>query len=246
MFKHPQPGDFFRTMEDASGVDLDWFWRGWFFTTEHTDISLNGVKRFVMDTRNPEVEQANKKQDKSMLPPDLTVMRNQNDIPKTLVEQDSAALDYYNKNDPFAVRTWQQRAFEGFMKGLNDNEKKIITTNTNFYEIELENIGGLTMPVILEMTFADSTKEVRRIPAEIWRHNNQKVNKVITSTKPVISFTVDPYLETADTDISNNSYPRKQVQNRFQLFKNRQASAPNPMQLERQEQQKPDTNKGTN
>ena len=129
---------------------------------------------------------------------------------------------------------------------MNESEKKIITSNTNFYEIELENIGGLTMPVILEMTFADSTKEVRRIPAEIWRYNNQKVSKVISTDKPVISFTVDPYLETADTDLSNYAYPRKQVQSRFQLFKNRQASAPNPMQLERQEQQKPDVNKGTN
>lgn len=246
MFKHPQPADFFRTMEDASGVDLDWFWRGWFFTTDHCDISLNGVQRFVMDTRNPEVELQNKKQDKSMMPPDLTVMRNQNDIPKTLVEQDSATTDFYSKSDPFAVRPWQQRAFDSFLKGLNDNEKKLITSNTNFYEIELENIGGLTMPVILELTFADSTKEVRRIPAEIWRYNNQKVSKVISTEKAVISFTVDPYLETADTDLSNNAYPRKQVQNRFQLFKNRQASAPNPMQLERQEQQKPDVNKGTN
>lgn len=246
MFKHPLPADFFRTMEDASGVDLDWFWRGWFYGTEHTDIALNSVQRFIMDTRNPEVELTNRKQDKSMLPPDLTVMRNQTDIPKTLVEQDSAALDYYNRNDPFAVRPWQQRAFESFMKGLNDNEKKLISPTTNFYELEFENVGGLVMPVILEMTFADSTKEVRRIPAEIWRHDNHKVKKVITTTKQVISFTVDPYLETADTDLANNSYPRKQVQTRFQLYKNRQASAPNPLQLERQEQQKTDASKGTN
>jgi hypothetical protein len=238
MFKHPQPADFFRTMEDASGVDLDWFWRGWFYTTDHCDIALNSVKRFVIDTRNPEVEQENKKQDKQALPPDLTVMRNKEDIPQTLVEQDSAALDFYNRNDPFAIHPWQQRAFESFMQGLNDQERKLITANTNFYELELENIGGLVMPVIVEMTFADSTKELVRIPAEIWRHNNEKVSKILTTEKPVIAFMIDPYLETADVDLSNNAYPRRQAHTRFRLFKNRQSSPPNPMQLERREQSK--------
>ncbi|MCS6808907.1 MAG: M1 family metallopeptidase [Bacteroidota bacterium] len=246
MFKHPQPADFFRTMEDASGVDLDWFWRGWFYGTEHTDIALNSVQRYVIDTRDPERELENKKRDKALLPPDITALRNQKDVPTTLVERDSAAQDYYNKTDPFAVRPWQKRAFESFMKSLSEQERRLLSPTTNFYELEFENIGGLVMPIILEITFADNTKEIHRFPAEIWRYNNHKVKKVVMTTKQAISFTVDPYLETADTDLSNNSYPRKQVQTRFQLFKNRQTPQPNPMQLERQEQLQTKPSAGTN
>jgi hypothetical protein len=235
MFKHPEPADFFRTMEDASGVDLDWFWRGWFYTTDHCDIALNKVQRYVIDTRNPDVELAAKKQDKSLLPPDLTTMRNQTDIAQTVTELDSNARDYYDKTDAFAPRSWQKKDFERFMNGLNDKERAVVNGGLNFYELELENLGGLVMPVIVELTYADSTKELRRIPAEIWRYDNKKVTKMLPTTKPVIAITIDPYLETADTDLSNNSYPRRQVESRFQLFKGRQANAPNPMQLERQE-----------
>ncbi|TAE29989.1 MAG: M1 family peptidase [Candidatus Kapaibacterium sp.] len=247
MFKHPEPADFFRTMEDASGVDLDWFWRGWFYTTDHCDIALNKVQRYVIDTRNPDVELVAKKQDKTLLPPDLTTMRNQTDIAQTVTELDSNARDYYDKNDPFAPRSWQKKDFERFVNGLNDKERAIVNGGMNFYELELENIGGLVMPVIVELTYADSTKEIRRIPAEIWRYNNQKVTKQLTTTKPVISITIDPYLETADTDLANNSFPRRQVESRFQLFKGRQSSTPNPMQLERQEKAvKEGKDKGTN
>ena len=247
MFKSPEPSDFFRTMEDASGVDLDWFWRGWFYTTDHCDIAVNKAQRYVIDTRNPDVEMMNKKQDKTALPPDLTTMRNQTDIAQTVTELDSNARDYYDKNDPFAVRSWQKKDFERFVGGLNEKERAVVSSGTNFYELEFENVGGLVMPVIIELTYADSTKEIRRIPAEIWRYNNQKVSKIVTTTKPVISFVVDPYLETADTDLSNNSYPRKQVESRFQLFKNRPTNAPNPMQLERQEKAMKDgKDKGTN
>ncbi len=244
-FKHPTPSDFFRTMEDASGVDLDWFWRGWFYTTDNCDISLEAVKRYAIDTQNPDVEVAKKKADKEVVPGDLTVLRNKNDIPKTLVEADTVAQDFYDKANPFAVNPWDKEGYEKYIAGLTEDEKKIVSTNLNFYEIQFKNLGGLTMPVILEITYEDGTKEVRRYPAEIWRHNNNEIKKVVMTDKPVKSFLVDPYLETADVNLSNNAYPKRQAPSRFQLFKNRNVAQPNPMQIQRQyEQQK--KNSGTN
>lgn len=239
MFKHPTPADFFRTMEDATGIDLDWFWRGWFYTVDNCDIAIDGVKRYVLDTQNPEVEQPLKKMDKEVSPGDISVMRNQQDIPKTLIEADTAAKDYYDKTNPFAVTGWDKDKFEKYFAGLNEDEKKLVKSGLNFYELTLKNIGGLTMPVIVELTFEDGTKEIRRFAAEIWRHNNNEVSKVLMSEKPVKSFLIDPYLETADVDLSNNAFPKKQSPSRFQLFKNRNVVQPNPMQIQRQfEQQK--------
>jgi hypothetical protein len=237
-FKHPQPADFFRTMEDASGMDLDWFWRGWFFTVDNCDIALEKVQRYVVDTRNPEIEQLNKKTDKDITAPDISALRNRTDIPKTYIETDTLAKDYYDKTDPFAVTPWDKDSYESYLRSLDENDKKLVQSNLNFYELEFRNIGGLVMPVILEITYQDDTKEIRRFPAEIWRHNNSVATKVVMTTKPVKAFFVDPYLETADTDMSNNAYPKREVQSRFQIFKNRPQQQTNPMQLQKRYEEK--------
>jgi hypothetical protein len=245
MFKHPQPADFFRTMEDASGMDLDWFWRGWFYTVDNCDISIEKVARFAIDTKNPNVEQIKKKIDKTLEAPDISQLRNKTDVAKTYLETDTAAKDYYDKADPFAVTPWDKEGFESYTTSLSAAERKLVSSNLNFYELEFKNVGGLVMPVILEITYEDGTKEIRRYPAEIWRHNNSVISKVVMTEKPVKAFFIDPNLETADTDMSNNAYPKREVQSRFQVFKNRISTSPNPMQLEKRYEQKEAKKPGT-
>ncbi len=234
-FKHPKPADFFRTMEDASAVDLDWFWRGWFYTTEAVDQDLAAVEWYSLDTQNPEVnkEIARKEFEKSRNTP--SVNRNKTDIPQTVVERDEKMKDFYNSYDPFAVTPQDQARYEKYLSTLSADEKKMIENSANFYALKLKNKGGLVMPVIIQMQFEDGTTEVVRYPAEIWRQNAGEITKTITTQKRVKKFTLDPFLEIADIDAANNSFPREPEQpTRFQLFKAGAPAATNPMQEARQ------------
>lgn len=225
-FKRPMPADFFHTMEDASGVDLDWFWRGWFYSTEHCDIALEGVKWYNIDTHNPDVEKSVARRMKEAEPETLAQQRNKS-LPK-VTEQNPALKDFYNSYDPLKVTDQERQTFQKFLATLTDKEKELFNTGLNFYAVELKNLGGLVMPVILAIEYADGSQEEMRIPAEIWRRNNIQVTKLLVTPKEIKSIALDPHLETADTDLSNNFWPPKPVKSRFQLFKQQQT--PNPMQ----------------
>jgi len=219
-FKHPTPADLFRTMEDASGVDLDWFWRGWFFTTDHVDISLENVTPYRMDTKNPEVEKPLAgKAVKEELEKDITYQNNKKDLPTTAVERNKALEDFYNHYDPNAIVPSDKKAYDQYMAGLSEKDKAFIAKGLHFYQLDFVNKGGLIMPLIIQFNFEDGTKEVKRIPAEIFKLNDQKVSKVFALNKPVVSVELDPQEETADTDRENNYFPRKAVPSRFELFK---------------------------
>ena len=168
MFKHPTPADFFRSMEDASAMDLDWFWRGWFYSTDVTDIGIKGVKKFIKEDAEKEVN---------------------------FIEDTSKGLTF-----------------------STENAKK---ANSNFfYEITFDKPGGLVMPIIAEYTYKDGTKERKVYPAQIWRYNDKEITKVVKSDKEIVNITIDPDLETADVDTSNNSFPTKQ-DSKFDKFKNK-------------------------
>ena len=230
-YKHPTPADFFRTMEDASAVDLDWFWRGWFYTTEHTDIALESVKSYNASTRNPRVENARLQQQKAAAPPSITAQRNATDISKTLVDEKPELKDFYNNYDPLAVTPADQQRYTAMLGTLTpEQQQRLNDSQSNFYELSLRNVGGLVMPVIVQLTYADNTQEIQTIPAEIWRKNNAQVTKVIVTKKPVIGFVIDPFQQTADTDLSNNAFPRQPAASRFELFQQQQQTPPNPMQ----------------
>ena len=230
-FKRPMPADFFRMMEDASGVDLDWFWRGWFYTTDHTDIALERVRLFTPDTLNPETDKAARQRERAERPSTLSQQRNK-PLPKR-VDQFPSLRDFYNTYDQLIVTPQEREAYQLFVATLTERERELLQTGLNFYFVDLKNVGGLVMPVILELEYIDGTREEIRIPAEIWRYNNTEVSKMIMTKKEVRSITLDPHLETADTDLANNNFPRRPVKSRFQLFKEQQ-ELPNPMQqLER-------------
>jgi hypothetical protein len=249
-YKHPTPADFFRTMEDASGTDLDWFWRGWFYTTEHTDLAIAGVKWYLVDSKNPEIENARKRELINKAPQSISQQRNVRDIPKTLVEEKPDLRDFYNQYDPLATTEADKQRYQKFVRSLTPEQQQRLNAGLNFYELSLKNLGGLTMPVIVQMTYEDGQQEVMNIPAEIWRKNNAEVTKVIITAKPVVSFVLDPYLQTADTDLSNNAWPQKAAPSRFEVFEQQQRSPLNPMQqqnaLQKQEQKPGDSTGGTN
>jgi aminopeptidase N len=231
-FKHPHPADFFRTMEDASSVDLDWFWRGWFYSTNPVEISLEEVQYYKINTQNPEVEKPLAKANAN--PKTYSQIQNEKQIDSTLLEKNPAIADFYNSYDPSQITQADKIRYERYYNSLSAEEKALVDSGLNFYVLNFKNNGGLVMPLIIKMDFEDGTEKVVRIPAEIWRMNNQQVNKVLFTEKPVVQFTLDPYLETADIDTENNSFPRKPVPTRFQLYKQQQAIPKNPMQQQRE------------
>ena len=234
-YKHPQPADFFRTMEDASAVDLDWFWRGWFYGTDRCDISLEGVKYYRANTKNPGLENARLQKEQQAQVPTLSVQRNATDIKQTAVEAKPDLKDFYNGYDPLAVTEADKQRYFQYLNTLSPQQQQRLNGNLNLYELSLHNVGGLVMPVIIQMTYDDGTQDLVNIPAEIWRKNNEEVTKIIVSPKNVVSFVLDPYQQTADTDLSNNAYPRQPVASRFEMFQAGQAGnnaqqPKNPMQ----------------
>lgn len=223
-FKHPTPADFFRTMEDASGVDLDWFWRGWFFSTEYVDISLDYAKHFQLNTNNPEIEKTAKKNTDEAKPEFIGDIRNKESIKQTVNEKDPAIDDFYAKRNEYEVDRLDKEEYEAFKAKLTPEQKKILESNKHLYELSFTNKGGLVSPIIIGFTFADGTKEIVRIPAEIWKMDQETVTKVFIFDKEVSSFEIDPYLETADCYTNNNSFPPKNAATRFQLFEQKQTN----------------------
>jgi hypothetical protein len=197
MFKHPSPADFFRTMEDASAMDLDWFWRGWFYTTDYNDIALKEVKKFIL-TDQP-TEEAKKMAKRYNM--DLA------DFDGKLV--------YFKQEEKGSVASNALIASEipvikNHLALMTEDEKKSLKDIPNyFYEVTFEKPGGLVMPIIVELEYEDGTKDRHKFPAQIWRYNDKMVSKVFKTVKEIKKITIDPDLETADIDTSNNSWPKK-------------------------------------
>jgi len=241
-FKHPTPADFFRTMEDASAVDLDWFWRGWFYGTDAVDISLDSVKAYTINTKNPETNAAYDRQqfERNNLQ-HISAQRNREEGTRFAVEADTSLKDFYGKYDHFAATPLTKESYQAMYNALSPEEKQFYESKNYFYQLNLSNKGGLVMPLIIEWTYTDGTKEVDRISAYIWRKNEQKVSKVFAKTKEVKSIKLDPYRETADIDEDNNSWPRSFTPSRFELFKQQSlprgvTSGGNPMQQQQKKQ----------
>jgi hypothetical protein len=229
-FKHPTPADLFRTIEDASAEDLDWFWRGWFYSIDPVDIAIDTVKYAVYDASiaapaartmgprglsKPEVNSFE----------DISKIRNRND--KSIVfltDVDTTLRDFYWRYDrglePYDSVTKQPSMSMPAAEGLTDAEKVKYAT-ANLYEVSFINKGGLVMPIILEFTFEDGTKETQRLPAQIWRKNENKVTKVFMTSKKAVSIQLDPMRETADIDESNNKWPNVAAPSKFALFKSK-------------------------
>ncbi len=223
MFKRPTPADFFRTMEEASGVDLDWFWRGWFYSTDHVDIALERVYEMRLDTEDPDIDYDRRRQEDAAKPASVFVERNREQGLQTWVARNPEVRDFYDDNDYYTVTNRDRNRYNSFIEGLDDWERaaleRAIAEDDHYYVLEFANRGGLVMPIILGITYADNTTENLNIPAEIWRRSPEMVRKLIVSDKEISSIVVDPRWETADVDIENNFYPRRLIPSRVESFK---------------------------
>lgn len=205
-FKHPKPADFFRSMEDASAVDLDWFWRGWFYSTDHVDIELDEVKWFKVKKQSQTIENKNVKAKQG----DLTAGAGKSAEKKT---------DFSSGPQEFTMINTPSRAYTEFRNTIDDNAIRTKLEDKNLYEITLKNKGGLISPVVIEWTFKDGSKEIERIPAEIWRENENEVTKVFMKEKEVTNVVIDPNFETADIETKNNVFPKRAAESKFDQLK---------------------------
>ena len=212
-FRHPTPADLFRTMEDASGVDLDWFWRGWYFSTDPVDISIDDVKWYQLDPSKTAASAD------SFEPTFIT--RNKKDSMSFAVDEDTTLRDFYFHNR-LATAQHAERLRRAANATSIDTENMNKWKDKNFYELTFSNKGGMIMPIILEWTFADGTKEVERIPVRIWQLNEETVTKVFVKDKEVTGVRLDPFKETADIDEANGMWPVKEMPTRFDLFRQAQ------------------------
>lgn len=218
-FKHPSPADFFRTMEDASGTDLDWFWRGWFYTTDHVDISLEGVQYYQLSTMDPNKEKGIAKANRDKMQNTMSRKRDAEAIKSTVVDKKPELKDFYSTYDPLDVTDEDKAGYDKLVGSLTPEEKKKLESGRHIYLLSFKNLGGLVMPLIVQAEFTDGSDTLIRIPAEIWKLNNNDVKKSFAFNKPVSSFVLDPYKETADADMENNFFPRRPKESRFQIFK---------------------------
>jgi hypothetical protein len=242
-FKSPNPADFFRTIEDATGEDLDWFWRGWFYGIDACDISIDTVKHSIPDVTAIPQQVNDTTVYRTLAKPsvnefeDLSKIRNKQD--KNIIfetDKDTALRDFYWKYDR-EIEKYDSTKYPVVVKAQTealDQEGRNKYGSKNLYEISFTNKGGLVMPIILEWTYKDGTKEIERIPAQVWRKNEKNVIKTFMKDKEVASIKLDPYKETADVDESNNTYGDIKPPNKFKLFKQKQNVTPtqgiNPMQ----------------
>lgn len=203
-FKHPRPADFFRTMEDASAVDLDWFWRGWFFTNDNVDVEVSDVKWYRL--RNQVADPENK-----------TVKVTPGDLAKG-DGQGGHGNDFSNGPEEFSLVDTPQQLYGEFRSKVDDNAIRQKLSGKNIYQITFKNKGGLVTPLVIQWTYKDGSKEIEKIPAEVWRFNEQEVTKVFVKDKEVTNIMLDPNFELADVDVTNNAFP-KNTETRFDRFK---------------------------
>lgn len=230
-YKRPTPADFFRTMEEASGVDLDWFWRGWFYSTDHVDIALDKVYKLRLDTMNPDIDFNRLREIEKNKPTSLFVERNKREGRDLWIDKNPDVRDFYDSNDRFTVTNKERNAYQKMLSKLDPWERRTldraVAEDNNYYVMQFSNVGGLVMPILLELSYTDGTTEQRYIPAEIWRRNAKQVEKLIVTDKgkEIASIAVDPGWETADVDVSNNYYPRRIMESRIETYKRKKSKA---------------------
>lgn len=223
-FKRPTPADFFRTMEDASGVDLDWFWRGWFYSTHHVDIDISDVREYRIKTRNPETDfPLDRIEDARLYPEPIMQERNARDGYTTRLQRMPELADFYNENDEFTVSNKDKNDYQSYLKGLEDWEKEVLQRATDeapyVYFIDIKNKGGLVTPLPVKISYQDGSSRELDIPAEIWRRNAQTITHVLLEDKAIEKISIDDKHQTADADYSNNTFPPSITSSRLALYK---------------------------
>jgi peptidase M1-like protein len=233
MFKRPEPADLFRTLEDASAVDLDWFWNGWFYTTRHVDMALGTIQHWRIDTRDPELEKRLRREKREAEPRSLADQRNE--AMEKRIERVPELADFYNAYDELDVTDKEREDYAKLLEGLGDEDEALLAKGLHFYVVPVEDQGGLPMPITLGLEYEDGSREDVRIPVEVWRKNPTSVKKLVVTPKVLVRATLDPYLESADAELADNVWPPALDEKTFQLQESgggggrRGRGGPNPM-----------------
>jgi len=206
-YKHPNPSDLFRTLNDATASNLDWFFRGWFFTTDHVDMELSNVKWFKVVEENANIE----KQYKTSK---IKISSNNNN-------SETEATDFSNGPELIIMTATPDKAYGQFLSRIDEPKIRKQLSGKNIYEITVKNKGGLVMPVTIQWIYTDGTSEIDTLPAEIWRRNEYEIQETFIKAKDVNNVNLDPNFEFADTDMNNNSFPKQKTKSEFENFKNR-------------------------
>lgn len=230
-FRRPEPADLFRTLEDASGIDLDWFWRGWFYSTDHCDLAIDRIVRFQLNTGDPDVQKPLQKEERDSDPEWISRTRNQGLTIRT--ERFPELLDFYNSFDELDVTESDRRDYERFLSRLQDGDADLLQRPWNFAVLQFRNFGGLMMPIPLVVTYQSGETEEITLPAEVWRQNPRVISKLLVTKEPIVRVEIDPYLEIADADRSNNVFPQDIDDKRVEIRLDSDRS--NPMQRDRNE-----------
>jgi hypothetical protein len=225
-FKRPTPADFFRTMEDASGVDLDWFWRGWFYGTDHVDVAVGNIRMYQVSSQDPDAEfPLQRKEFASEWPESYSQKLNRAEGRQTRVERYPELKDFYNDNDPFTVTNKDRNEYKEFRDKLKDWERialdRAVKAGEYVHFVDFSNVGGLVTPLPLTLTYADGSTEEYPVPAEVWRYNALQVTKLFIRNKRIVSVELDRNHLIADADKTNNVTPRRIGESRIELFKGR-------------------------
>ncbi len=223
-FKRPTPADFFRTLEDASGIDLDWFWRGWFYSTDHVDLGILDVREYQVSSLDPDIEVEFKREKRDLENPEpLPQIHNREQGLSLRLNRRPELADFYNENDPLTVTNKDRNKYNTLIKGLKDWEKaaleRALEEEQYIYFIDFENVGGLVMPIPLRIANEDGSHDSIMIPAEIWRRNHKKVTKMLIRDQAMQSVELDARHEIADADYSNNRFPSRIQRSRLELYK---------------------------
>ena len=234
-FKRPTPADFFRSMEETSGKDLDWFWRGWFFTTDHVDVGIASVREYRVSSQNPDEEDRLAREDRAArVPEPLIQRRNREEGRRTRLERRPQIGDFYNENDRFETNNADRNEYARFLRGLSARERAVFDAararDPYVYFVTFENVGGLVTPIPLTLTYTDGRTEDLMIPAEIWRRDAEAVTKLMILDDRLESLEIDRDHQIADADEANNAFPPRVAQSRFDLYRSRSSGAPNQMQ----------------
>ena len=225
-FKRPTPSDFFRTMEDASAVDLDWFWRGWFYTTDHVDVALKDIREYRVKAKDPDKDYPlDRIEYQKKYPAPIMEARNRASIGQTRLDRFPELADFYNENDQFTVSNKDRNDYAKYLKKLEPREKRTLARALEedhyVYFVEFENKGGLPTPLPLTIHFSNNTTREMMIPAEIWRVNAELVTKLFIEPVQITAISIDDRHQTADADYSNNRFPAAISQSRLELYKSK-------------------------
>lgn len=235
-FKRPYPSDFFRIMEDASGKDLDWFWRAWFYSTNHVDLAISDVQSYRKLTGNPKLDKPMKREwEEEQKVITKTASRYQATPKRT--DDFPELLDFYNEYDAYEITDEDIEQYEQLLKNWSKEDKELLLSDRYYHVITIENITRMPTPIILRLTYHNGAQEEYRIPVHVWRKDNQKTTKLIQSEQPLLRVELDPFLETADTDLSNNQFPQGIQEKLFEVIPNEDPPQ-NPMQKARKAMEK--------